>query len=291
MGDKVHLQESKEFQLRIDVDRILGKSERVPGPSDEAIFAAVGAAIREAVASLGAKKTEVVIEDDLWWREGIRYDTEAGLFKANRLTLAIEATDKRTKLKCKQHDFVPELLFAKPGDSPAYPDIRASRGYKKHDTTFKREQDLHADNLKYCASGSLYVKGRQTEVRDTSFFSRYFPGLLEVAPEATPLRVLSHWNEAIFDAMTTRWGSIEIDSWMLVDRWQAGKDVLLESELSFKVARKMDEDWDYRTLREASRLYLALQDTGLFVALPPIFTYANPVSSITILRAPEEVAA
>lgn len=287
MAEKVLLQESKEFQLRIDIDATLAKGRRARGRDDEALFRAAAKAIREAVDSL-ARESEVDIGDDRWQRDGIRYDAADGRLKANRLTLAIEATDKRTKLKFKQHDFIPELLFAKPEQATVYPDIRKSGGYGKHDTTLKREQDIHLDNIKSCASGSLYVKGRQTDAKDSSFFARYFPGLDTILPKATPLQAISHWDETVFDDMRTRWGRTDIDTWMLVNRWDAKTGKLLESELSFKLVKKMDASWDVRLLRDASALFLALRKTGLFVELPPIFTFADPVSSFAIVKAPAQ---
>lgn len=287
MAEKVLLQESKEFQLRIDIDATLAKGRRARGRDDEALFRAAAKAIREAVDSL-ARESEVDIGDDRWQRDGIRYDAADGRLKANRLTLAIEATDKRTKLKFKQHDFIPELLFAKPEQATVYPDIRKSGGYGKHDTTLKREQDIHLDNIKSCASGSLYVKGRQTDAKDSSFFARYFPGLDTILPKATPLQAISHWDETVFDDMRTRWGRTDIDAWMLVNRRDAKTGKLLESELSFKLVKKMDASWDMGLLRDASALYLALRKTGLFVELPPIFTFADPVSSFAIVKAPAQ---
>lgn len=287
MADKVSLQESKEFQLRLDIETALARGRRARRSVDEALFRAAAKAIREAVDSL-AREPEVDIRDDRWQREGIRYDTGDGRLKRNRLTLAIEATDKRTKLKFKQHDFIPECLFAKPEQATVFPDIRKSGRYGKHDTTLKREQDIHLDNTKSCASGSLYVKGRRTDVEDSSFFARYFPRLGTILPKATPLQAVSHWDETVFDDMRTRWDRTDIDTWMLVNRWDAGTKKLLESELSFKVVKKMDAAWDPRLLKNAGSLCLALRNTGLFAELPPIFSFADPVSSFAVMKAPTQ---
>ncbi len=285
MAEKVQLQESKEFQLKVDVGTIPAKGGRAR--RDTALFRAVAKAVRQAVDRVAkGRDPEVDIGDGHRHRDGIRYDTADGLLKANRLTLAIEAEDKRTKLKFKQHDFIPELLFASPAKATVYPDIRKSRRYAKHDTTLKREQDIHFDNIKFCASGSLYVKGRQTGDKDSGFFARYFPGLDAILPEPVPLKAVSHWDETVFDDMRTRWKRTDIDSWMLVNRWDAATGKLLESELSFKIAKSMDAAWDDRLLKEAGALYVALQETGSFMALPPIFSFADPVSSFAIVRAP-----
>ncbi|MGE5489987.1 MAG: hypothetical protein ACM31P_01740, partial [Actinomycetota bacterium] len=110
-------------------------------------------------------------------------------------------------------------------------------------------------------------------------------------PEVVPLREVSHWDESIFDDMRAVWGRNDIDSWMLVIRRDAATRALLEAELSFKVAKPLEDEWDYRALRDAGQLYLALRKTGIFQELPPIFTFANPVSSIDIVRAPEGMPA
>lgn len=290
MAEKVFLQESKEYQMKIDIGRCFGAG--APAPSDEALFDASVRAIRQAVESLSqAGKWKVTANDNLWCREGIRYDAADGRLKAHNLTLAIEATEKRTKLKCKQHDFVPEMLFDKPEKATVFPDIKKTGDYKKHDTTLKREEDLHFDNIKYCASGSFYLKGRQTQDKDSTFFTRYYPKLEVFFPEVVPLREVSHWDESIFDDMRAVWGRNDIDSWMLVIRRDAATRALLEAELSFKVAKPLEDEWDYRALRDAGQLYLALRKTGIFQELPPIFTFANPVSSIDIVRAPEGMPA
>lgn len=288
MDDKVFLQESKEFQLKLDIDSVLKGVSKTPGPADEALFHAATQAMREAVEKVAhGHEHEVTVEDNGWHRDAIRYDTADGQLKENDLTVGIEATDERTKLKCKQHNLVPELLFDRPTHAIGYPDIEASRVYKKHDTKLKREQDIHFDNVKTCASGSLFVKGRQTDIRDSAFFMRYYPRLDKVLPKVVPLRAVSHWDEVVFDHMRTRWKHADIDTWMLVNRWDAKTGELLESELSFKIAKEMDAEWDYRLLHAASDLYLALRATRRFRELPPIFTFADPVSSLDIVAAPQ----
>jgi hypothetical protein len=289
MTEKVSLQESKEYQLKINIETTLPKPDRVPGKGDEMLCHAVAKAIRQAVECLAhGGESEVDIHDNGWHRDAIRYDTADGRLKANDLTLGIEATDERTKLKCKQHSFIPELLFEEPTHAIVYPDIEASGVYKKHDTKLKREQDIHFDNIKYCASGSLFVKGRQADIKDSSFFTHYYPRLDKVLPVTVPLKAVSHWDEMVYDDMRTRWKHADIDTWMLVDRWDAKTKELLESELSFKVVKGLDDPWDYGLLRAASTLYHALEKTGLFLELPPIFTFFNPVSSIDVVEAPAQ---
>lgn len=283
MTAKVFRQESKEFQMKVLWPLKAGKTARLSGTTDQQIFTHVTQVIATAVAKLaGEHKAKTVFNDNLWRRDGVRYDTANRDLKRHDLTLAIEATDQRTKLKCKQHSFVPELLFAKPGQSICYPDIDAAGGYKKHDSKLKLEQDIHFSNIKYCASGSLFVKGRAKKVDTLAFFSRYFPALKTVLPAATPLQEISRWDEAVFDDMLTSWNKIEFADWMLVNRWNAENHTLLESELSFKVDKAMNADWDYPKLQRAAQLYLELQKTDAFQPVPPIFFFNDPVSSTAI---------
>lgn len=280
---KAFLQESKEFQMKLVWPRPGRKAKLSPGVTDQQIFQHVSETLSSTIRQLaGTKKTELVFNDNLWHREGIRYDTADRILKQNNLTLAIEATDSRTKLKCKQHNFVPELLFDKPKNSVCFPDIKASSGYKKHDTKLKLEEDMHFSNNKYCASGSLFLKGRQTDVKRLEYFSRFFPALNDLLPASSALQALSHWKEAVFDDMLTSWGKTAFSSWMLVNRWDWETNDLLESELSFKVDKALDADWDHEQLHQASRLYLALEKTGAFMKLPPIFFFDNPVSSVDV---------
>lgn len=287
MGAKVYRQESKEFQMKVIWPQSGKAKDCQPGITDQAIFQLVREQLVKTIGHLAGKKTPKFEFNDVpWRREGIRYDTapkgEPGILKLNNLTLAVEATDQMTKLKCKQHHFIPELLFSKPSKSICYPDIQAASRYKKHDAKIKLEEDLHFSNTKFCASGSLFVKGRQVSAERMAFFSRYFPALDDLLPAETRLHEVSHWDEAVFDDFTTSWGKNVISSWMLVNRWQWGTGQLLESELSFKVEKTMGEEWPYEALQVASALYLELKKTGIFQAAPPIFFYDNPVSSTNI---------
>lgn len=283
MTAKVFRQESKEFQMKVLWPVKAGKTALRPGITDQQIFRHVTQVIATAVARVAdGHKTKTVFNDNLWRRDGVRYDTAQSDLKRHDLSLAIEASDQRTKLKCKQHSFVPELLFDKPGQSLCYPDIEASGVYKKHDSKLKLEQDLHFSNTKHCASGSLFVKGRAEQVDTLAFFSRYFPALNMLLPADTSLQEVSRWDEAVFDDMFTSWSKIEFTSWMLVNRWNRENNTLLESELSFKVDKAMKADWDYPKLHGAARLYLELQKTGAFQPVPPIFFFNDPVSSTAI---------
>jgi hypothetical protein len=100
------------------------------------------------------------------------------------------------------------------------------------------------------------------------------------------LQPVSRWDEAIFDDMRVSWGKTEIASWMLVNRWDWTKHTLLEAELSFKIEKGYDETWDHKQLAAASQLYVALQNSGVFLPVPPIFFYDNPVSSVAVAIQP-----
>jgi hypothetical protein len=283
MSAKVFRQVSKEFQMKVVWPPAGQQADLAPGITDQQIFQHVTKTISEVVTRLAkGDKQELVFQNKPWRREGIRFDSADRELKRHNLTLAIEATDEKTKLKCKQHHFIPELLFAKPKDSVCLPNAKAARSYKEHSAKFKLEEDLHYSNIKYCASGSLFVKGRSQQVSTIDYFSRYFPSLDRLLPASTPLEPLSHWDEAVYDEMITRWGKYEFSDWMLVNRWAYGSNTLLESELSFKVDIAMNDDWDHKRLYHASQLYLELQRTGIFRAAPPIFFYDNPVSSTDI---------
>ncbi|WP_295384580.1 hypothetical protein [uncultured Thiodictyon sp.] len=283
MSPTVYRQESKEFQMKVVWPPAGQTADLQPGDTDQQIFQHVTNTLSAVVTRLaGPKQPELVFNNNLWRREGIRYDTAGRDLKRHNLTLAIEATDQKTKLKCKQHQFIPELLFDKPKHSPCLPDEKTASRYQQHAAKFKLEEDLHFSNIKYCASGSLFVKGRANHVTSLDDFSRYFPGLATLLTPATPLIQLSHWDEAIFDSMVTGWGKCRFADWMLVNRWDWETNTLLESELSFKVGKALADDWDYRILHQAATLYLELQHSGIFMAAPPIFFYDNPVSSTDI---------
>lgn len=275
-------QESKEFQMKLIWPAPGVKPAATPEEVDRQLFAIARDAIVAAVEAVAdGRKTSFEFSATGWHRRGIRYDTAERSLKAACLTLAVEATDARTKLKCKAHQFVPELLFDKNGDSICWPDADSVSG-KQGKTQFKLEQDLHFDNMKYCASGSLYLKGSRTDASDIGFFSEHFPGLKKRWPAATPLVTLSDWDETVFDSMRVSWGRQTVDSWMLVNRRPWGGSELIESELSFKFEKAPDDAWDVRELEKLSALYLALQQTGAFQPAPPIFFYNNPVSSVGI---------
>lgn len=286
-GDVVH-QKSKEFQLKLKpVPGAGGGSD--PASVDAALFDVVKSVLvpcAEAVADQG--KPRLDFPKHGWSRNALRFDTAPvsanGLFRQHWLSLAIEATDSRTKLKCKHHSFIPTLIVGKPGNSICYPDPGKAARYKHCGAKLKVEQDIHFNNTKTCVSGSLFLKGRQEAVQDLGFFSRYFPGLVRLAPRGTPLFPVVHWRETVFDSISVDWGATKLDCVMLVNRWNPQTNELLESELAFKVRKATGKSWDREQLHLASRFYAALHNTGVFKPDPPIFYYLDPVASVDVER-------
>lgn len=284
-------QESKEFQMKIDLAPALEATGGTTEEIDHRLFTLAAAAVADATVASNDRqhdraRLKTSFPEAPWTRQGIRYDTADRVLRAQRLTLAIEATSRLTKLKCKQHDFVPEMLFSRPKRSLCRPDPDAPGVTSKGKVKLKREQDLHFDNLKYCASGSLFLKGQCTQVADLGFFSRRFPGLAKIAAPQTPLVAISHWDETVFDEMTSRYGRYGELSWMLVIRREHTSGQLLEAELSFKIEGEYGQPFDRPLMRRAASLYRALSRDRRFIALPPIFSFTDPVSSFDIRSAP-----
>lgn len=277
MADKIFRQRSIEFQMKVD-HGFLAK-----GTTRREADAALSRKIRRVLSDLAKRHGgEVSAFGDPWGREGIRYDTKpgrgkvGGLFRSSNLSLAIEATAKATKFKCKQHNFIPQLLYVKPGSALSYPID------KGNDVKFKVEQDIHFNNTKFCASGSMLLDGERTDIACVRDFSRLFPAIEVIAPPDTPLHPVSRWQETVVD-VKTRWSAGEIP-WMLVNRW-IGDDII-ESELSCKIARAMKDEWNFSLLDFANRIYLELQKNTVFLPDPPIFYYQDPVASVDVRRQP-----
>lgn len=277
MGSNIFHERSIEFQLKVDAAKVTDKtkSEEI----DAALYAKVQKVISRAAKKLAGKARLELEFPKPWLREGIRYDTDAnkanGLFRKHNMSLAIEATDELTKYKCKQHNFIPELLYTKPKAALCYPRDKGA------DVKLKLEQDIHFDNCKYCASGSLFLKGRRTEIATVGDFSRLFPGIEQIAPKDTALYPVSDCQETVCDKMVTAWRDITIE-WNLVTRWDHQTRALVESELSYKITKGMKDDWDYALLEIGYRLYLDLRVAGIFRQNPPIFYFQDPVAGVEI---------
>lgn len=284
----LYLQESKEFQLKVKPPGLKGKTadrRQIDALLYENVKKAIGLAVR-ALPDAGGRRLS--FPESPIDREAVRYDTSAkrddGLLRKNWLSLAIEATDKHTKLKCKKHSFIPELLMDSAETSICHPKPKEGVKYGKDSLVLKLEQDLHLNNTKTCASGSLHLKGRRTDVKNMAFFSDCFPRLETLLPADTPLHVVQHWHETVFDDIEAGFGGFVFDNMMLVNRWDFQTGELLESELAYKVRKQMGEPWNYDHLRLASRFYQELYSTEFFLSDPPIFYYFDPVASVDIRR-------
>jgi len=277
MGSKIFHERSVEFQLKVDTAIVTTRTR--PADVDAALYAKVQQVISSAVQKLAGKARLKLEFPRPWIREGIRYDTSAntstGLFRKHNMSLAIEATDELTKYKCKLHNFIPELLYSKPTSALCYP------RNKGRSAKFKLEQDIHFNNCKYCASGSLFLKGRRTDIATVGDFSRLFPRIERIAPADTALFPVSHWRETVCGNMTTAWRGVSIE-WYLVTRRDHETDALLESELSYKIVKRMKDDWDRELLELAASLYLDLRTDGIFRQAPPIFYFHDPVTGVEI---------
>lgn len=286
LGDSgVYLQESKEFQLKVKLD--VDSEPHSPEVIDARSYEIVQKALSKSVVSMSDMgQPRFLFPKQPKFREAIRYDTaprsENGILRKHWLSLAIEVTDKRTKLKCKHHSLMPELILETPQKSICYPSLVKSDKHTK--PLLKIEQDLHFNNTKTCVSGSLYLAGRRTDVSTLGFFSEYFPGLDALLPANTALHTVQHWRETVYDDIEVGWGDMVFGTVMLVNRWDVRTHTLVESELAYKVRKPMNAPWDYQELHLASRLYGALHETGLFRLDPPIFYYLDPVSSVDIVR-------
>lgn len=271
MAKKIFRERSIEFQLKVDAVT----NETEPTLIDAALYDKIRKVVAESAQKFAGKSRLKATFPKPWIRTGIRYDTVEALFRHHNMSLAIEATDKLTKYKCKQHGFIPELLYEMPKSALCYPRNKGT------DVKLKLEQDIHFDNCKYCASGSLFLKGRRTEIASVADFSRLFPGIEQIAPADAQLYPVSHWQETVCGKMVTSWRDVVIE-WNLVNRWDDKTHALIESELSYKIIKSMKDDWDYPLLELASKLYLDLRTAGIFRQSPPIFYFHDPVAGVEI---------
>ncbi|MDD2775054.1 MAG: hypothetical protein PHU06_03770 [Gallionella sp.] len=277
MSSKIFHERSIEFQLKIDTAVVLTKTE--PTEIDAQLYAKVQKVISQVVKKIAGKTKLKTTFPKPWIREGIRYDTAVpssnGLFRKHNMSLAIEATDELTKFKCKQHNFIPELLYRKPKSALCYPKNKGTS------VKLKLEQDIHFNNCKYCASGSLFLKGRRTDITTVGDFTQLFPKIEQISPSETLLYPVSHWQETVCGKMVTTWGDITLE-WDLVNRWDNQTRTLLESELSYKIFKSLKADWDDALLALGNQLYLELRTAGIFRQHPPIFYFHDPVASLEL---------
>lgn len=221
-----------------------------------------------------------------WERTGERYDSEDKFFKANRITLATEKSEddkNRTKLKCKLHNFVKELLYDTPEESYCHPE---NGGHEEVKLKFKTEQDIHFNNCKYCATGYMKLPGTDYRFKNVEDFYPFYPNLKQVPgiKSSFKLKRVKHWNEVIFDDIEMSIGNLEMKG-ALVTRWNVKEKNLDESEFSFKITRT-GARWDYNELVELAKVYDLMYSRFADIFLiqdPGIFTFENPASSQEII--------
>ncbi len=106
---------------------------------------------------------------------------------SNRLPLAtapiLGQTPSRyeTKVKCKYHNFIPELLFDKMKEAVSWPTRKKLKG-KSIKRKMKLEEDVHFDNIKFCASGSVVLPGTSHNFKKVKDFSKFFERIEEWIP-------------------------------------------------------------------------------------------------------------
>lgn len=228
-----------------------------------------------------------------WKRRGERYDTmpgNAGIFRSNRLSLATEKREdkngKFTKLKCKLHNFVPELLYRTPKKSWVWP---SPGNYKTNvKLKFKLEQDVHFNNCKYCSTGYLTIPGCNHKFKKMKDFLPYFPRLTAIpgVHKDMALWKVKNWDEVVFDDIKMTIGTWDIRG-ALVTRRDHVTGEWDESEFSFKLKRNgrgclkaMEPARGWGELRALQLVYDELfKNDQVFIREPGIFYFADPVSS------------
>ncbi len=278
---------SKEFQIKLRPE---------VATSDKTAISEMMRVLK-ALANSDRHKFHIIKMGETWQRHGERYDTAqgTGMFKEQQLSLATEKRGEgkkaRTKLKCKLHNFVPELLYRdheKAFCTPVLKPYKKSSGIRI-EPKFKLEQDIHFNNTKYCATGYLTLPGREHSFTTVKEFARFYPRLLKLSgiESKTPLVKVKDWNETVHDNIIMRIGDMELRG-ALVTRRDRISGALDESEFSFKLSQSkigctpLDPaaDWNYRDLQRLEALYNEMFEMeGVFMQDPTIFYFANPVSS------------
>ncbi len=285
MGEKkVKRQISKEFQIK------LVQQKRY---SDVDYQKAALKALEVAIYKVFGNKAVFDGGKGSWKRRGTRFDTSGQGFKARNLTLAIEAANSRneTKVKCKYHNFIPELLFEKMKEAISWPTRKKFKG-KSIKRKMKLEEDVHFDNIKFCASGSVVLLGTTHNFKKVKDFGKFFKRINRWIPGKTHLGVISDWKEVLKNDMRIKKkGSPFKDDleFYLCNRWNRSDGSLDESELSFKIkavkiTKKGRAIWDHKELKAANKLYLELQRNPVFIQAPSIFFVDTPASSTSIKK-------
>lgn len=273
MSGSIKRQESKEFQIKLTHQK---------GDNPDAYMKRAATALKEAIKEVFDGKSKLGNIPEPWTRHGLRFDTQNSALKSHDCTLAIEASkDKKgTKLKCKLHNFIPELLFEVMDEAISFPTRTLYKG-KDIKPKIKLEQDIHFDNIKFCCSGSVILLVVEKDFKNVDDFAAYFGRLLDLAPRKTRLVVVSDWEETVYEDIALKSDDLDTD-FTLVTRFGNKRGCFLESELSYKIKKDYGKDWNYRALQLANRLYLALQKDKTFMKVPPIFFVDTPASSTDI---------
>lgn len=288
MAKKVAMNFRKEFQIKLRGDAVT---------SDKTYKQTLLDALKGIEASGRFDFKIKAKSGNTWKRRGERYDTmpgNTGTFRANRVSLATEkGKDKHgkfTKLKCKLHNFVPQLLYRTPEESWAWPAAGAHEKDKSVKLRFKLEQDIHFNNCKYCSTGYLTLRGHKHQFKKVKDFLPYFPRLTKIpgVHEDMPLSRVKNWDEVVFDniKMTIgKWGIMGA----LVTRRDHVTGELDESEYSFKlrmegsgcsVVMEPALGWPYQDLCTLQLVYDELfKNDKVFIREPGVFYFADPVGS------------
>ena len=278
MGDQIKMKYSKEFQIKLRKQK--GNTHKKSVKT-----------IQRVLSKLNDDGLLYFDPDsgNHWQRRGERYDTKKSNFKRLNISLATEKSKiketERTKLKCKLHNFVPELLYTSSKKASCYP---GNGGNNKIKTKFKREQDIHFDNCKYCATGYLDLPSLKPSFQKAKDFYTYYPNLEKACgvKPSTQLKKVKDWDEYIFDDLKIRVGSTEIKG-ALVTRINRGDSSWDETEFSFKIQQQQDSKqpdggWDFDDLNHLATIYQRLfteYSRTFFIRTPSIFYFNNPVSS------------
>jgi len=284
--DGVKMKLSKEFQIKLK--QTLG--EHHEKARDTVLD------LLECIEASGRYRFKVKSKGESWKRRGERYDTlpDVGLFRRNGISLATEkrkGKDGGTKLKCKLHNLVPELLYSKPQTSPGWPRDDVADVDRK----FKLEQDIHFDNTKYCATGYLILPNTDWTFETVADFARYYPLLSDLPGIHQDQRLfkVKDWDEFVEDEMVFEICGEEVKG-ALVTRRNRLDGSWDETEFSFKVKQKHKEcswlepakGWDEKCLHTLSEIYNEMyRMRSVFIQSPSIFYFRDPVASIDVIPA------
>ncbi len=286
MAEKLKTKYSKEFQVKL--------RREVVTSDDAAIDALMG--VLRGIAASGRYDFRVKDKKAKRWpRHGERYDTlpSVGLFKSSNISLAtekgVDGKSAKTKLKCKLHNFVPELLYKKVDKSYCVPSVGPYGDDPDVELKFKLEQDIHFDNCKYAATGYLIIPGRDHKFKKVSDFLPYYQRLTRVPgiKHDMPLVKVKDWQETVYDDLLFYIGDWEFKG-ALVTRRDTVTGDWDETEFSFKI-KQPDKDcewlepadgWDYGKLQTLAAIYNEMfRISSVFIQSPSIFYFSNPVSS------------